>query len=356
MSPTPRLSVIIPAYQAEGYLPRTLAAVCDSDLPRDQYELIVVDDASRDQTSAVAARWADRVVTLADRPGGPAHARNRGAVLARGEWLLFVDADVVVHRDTLRRVDQAFTAAPGLVAVFGTYDDAPPTPGFVSQFRNLMHRYVHLQSAGVADTFWAGCGAVRREAFLAVGGFDASRYPRPQIEDIELGYRLRDAGGEIRVDAAIQGAHLKRWTFVGGTRTDLVDRGIPWVRLLHERGGVTADKNLNLKGGERFKTSLVGLGLLLLGLVPWLGAPAALGALALLALVVALNWAVLHWFVRLRGPLFAVGAAGFLVWYHFISGVAVVLGTLAHWRGRLGRPARQAAKPDSPPRALTSVE
>lgn len=356
MSAGPLLSVVIPAYQAEGYLPRTLGAVCSSDLPRDRYEVIVVDDASRDQTSAVAAQWADRVVTLAGAPGGPAHARNRGAVMARGDYLLFVDADVVVHPDTLRRVLEAFASAPDLVAVFGTYDDTPPTPGVVSQFRNLMHRYVHLQSAGQADTFWAGCGAVRRQEFLAVGGFDAERFRRPQIEDIDLGYRLRDAGGRIQVDATIQGAHLKRWTFRGGTRTDLIDRGIPWVRLLHERGGLTADKNLNLKGGERVKTCLVGLSLVLLMLAPWLGTAAVGGGLALLALVVLVNWATLQWFARLRGPRFAVGAAGFLIWYYFISGLAVIFGTLAHWRGRMLRPGRHAAASGSRPRALTSME
>jgi len=276
--------------------------------------------------------------------------------VARGEWLLFVDADVLVHPDTLRRVTEAFLADPDLVAVFGTYDDAPPTPGFVSQFRNLMHRYVHLQSAGPADTFWAGCGAVRRTEFLAVGGYDARRYPRPQIEDIDLGYRLRDAGGGIRVDVAIQGAHLKRWTFWGGTRTDLFDRGIPWVRLLHERGGLTADKNLNLKRGERFKTGLVGLGLLLCLLSPWLGFAAAAGGLTMLLFVVALNWPAVRWFTRLRGPGFAAAAAGCLVWYHFISGMAVVLGTSAHWLRKLRGMPTATREPGSSPSALTPVE
>jgi hypothetical protein len=75
--------------------------------------------------------------------------------------------------------------------------------------------------------------------FLAIGGFDTVRFPRPQIEDIELGYRLRDAGGRIVLDPTVQGTHLKQWTFWRMLRTDVIDRGIPWMRLLLERRGRT---------------------------------------------------------------------------------------------------------------------
>jgi hypothetical protein len=178
--------------------------------------------------------------------------------------LLFVDADVVVHGDTLRRVLDAFDADAGLGALFGAYDDAPAHPSFLSQYRNLLHRYVHLRGAGQADTFWAGCGAVRTDAFVEVGGFDAARFPRPQIEDIELGYRLRDAGHRIEIRPEVQAKHLKRWTFAGMLRTDLLDRGVPWMGLLLERRSGAGDgRNLNVGRLEKLKTGLVGLGLLM---------------------------------------------------------------------------------------------
>jgi len=334
MSPaTPRLSVIVPAYQGERLLPDTLAALAGSDLPREQWELVVVDDSSTDRTAEVARPWADRVIRLTGGPRGPAAARNEGAALSHGEWLAFVDADVRVHPDTLRRMLEATAGPRNLVAIFGAYDEAPPAPGFISQFRNLLHRYVHLRGAGEAATFWAGCGAVRRDAFEEVGGFDATRFPRPQIEDIDLGYRLRDRGGRIRIHPEIQGAHLKRWTFLGGFRTDLWDRGIPWIRLLHARGGLGGDSSLNLQGGERLKTTLVGLGLAALGLSPWAGPwCAALGA-GLLASVVVLNAPVLRWFAAQRGAWFAMRAAAMMLVYHLVSGLAVIVGTVAHLRG-----------------------
>jgi glycosyltransferase involved in cell wall biosynthesis len=141
-------------------------ALAASDLPREFWELIVVDDASTDGTAGLAAGYADAVIRLTGRPSGPSYARNRGAEVARGEVLVFVDADVCVHRDTLRRFAWVFVDEPGVDAAFGSYDDQPPAPGLVSQYRNLLHHHIHQQSAGEAETFWAGCGAVRRQVPL----------------------------------------------------------------------------------------------------------------------------------------------------------------------------------------------
>jgi glycosyltransferase involved in cell wall biosynthesis len=328
---TPLLSVIVPAHQGESVLPKTLGALAASDLPRDRWELIVVDDASSDKTSGVAAKWADRVIAAPGKPHGPGYARNRGVEASSGEWVVFIDADVVVHRDTLSRLAAIIAQRPDVDAIFGAYDDSPPAPGFLSQYRNLLHRRVHLQGAGEADTFWAGCGAVRRSAFMAIGGFDELRYPRPQIEDIELGYRLIDRGSHIVLEPQIQGAHLKKWVFWGSTRTDLFDRGIPWVRLLLERGNLGRRANLNLKGGERVKIALVWLALpLLVAAIVWRRPEAAIGAAFALLGVLLWNLPLLGWFARGRGPLFALAVVPMNLWYYLVSGLAVMLGTVQH--------------------------
>ena len=248
-------SVIVPAYRAADLLPDSLAALVASDLAREHWELIVVDDAGGDNTGEIAKRWADRVIILDGPPGGPGRGRNAGAAIARGSWLVFVDQDVRVHHDTLARIAANVERFPDLVAMFGTYDAHPAARGVLSEYRNLLHRKVHCAGAGNAETFWAGCGAVRREAFEAVSGFDTVRFPRGQIEDIDLGYRLRDAGGRILLDPGIQGTHLKRWTFSGMLRTDIRDRGIPWMRLLLERGGRQAAA-LNTGYAEQLKVAL----------------------------------------------------------------------------------------------------
>jgi glycosyltransferase involved in cell wall biosynthesis len=208
----PSLTVIVPATDSPPTLERCLAALDAADGPRP--EQVVVRESPR---------------------SGPAAARNQGAASAAGEVLVFVDADVEVHRDVLERIRAAFDADGELAALFGAYDDDPEPADPISRFSNLLHHHVHVTSPGPAETFWAGLGAVRADAFRAAGGFDAARFPDSAIEDVELGIRLREAGARIRLDPELQGRHLRRWTLRGMVRTDLLRRGIPWVELQLER-------------------------------------------------------------------------------------------------------------------------
>ena len=181
----PVISIIIPVYNSADHLRRCLAALRASDYPH--YECLVVDDGSTDESATVAAQLDARVLTLPGGPYGPAHARNEAAKAAEGDILFFIDADVVIHSDMLRKVAQAFEGDPSIAAVFGSYDTQPAENNFVSQYKNLFHHFVHQHANREATTFWTGCGAVRRAVFLALGGFDAQRYRRPSIEDIEFG-------------------------------------------------------------------------------------------------------------------------------------------------------------------------
>src|SRR3989442_4727279 len=114
------ISAVVPATNA----PPTLAMCTDAIRAAEEGpdELIVVED---------------------DSLPGPGAARNAGATRATGDVLVFVDADVVVHRDAFRRIRAAFDSDPDLTAIFGSYDDAPAADGVVSGFRNLLHHHVH---------------------------------------------------------------------------------------------------------------------------------------------------------------------------------------------------------------------
>jgi len=325
----PFLSVIVPAHQGARVLRQSLAALRASDLPSRLWELIVVDDASTDETSLVAAEYADTLVRLACKPRGPAYARNRGAEAARGDILVFIDADVCVHHDTLRRFADLFRSETTVAAAFGSYDARPPALGIVSQFRNLMHHYVHHRNPGDAETFWAGCGAVRRDAFFDVGGFNEWHYPRPQIEDIELGRRLRMRGHRIVLRPEIQGAHLKRWTFRNGIVTDFRHRGVPWMWLILAEGPNPAGGALNLRAVEKICTALVGFMIAALATAAFLRSTLPLtAAAAALAGVLALNHDFYRFFIRTRGPLFALAVIPLHLAYYTISGIAVFAGIL----------------------------
>jgi GT2 family glycosyltransferase len=221
------IAVVIPAGDAPPTLDRCLAAL------------------------AAGERQPDETVVQSEPAGaGPARARNAGAARSDAELLVFVDSDVEVHPDALARIERHFAADPGLAAVFGAYDQEPAAPGLTSRFRNLLHHHVHASSAGEAETFWAGLGAIRRDSFEAVEGFDEARFPRASIEDIDLGMRLRGDGHRILLDPAISGRHLKTWTPLSMVRTDFSRRGVPWMRLvLRESRGRTA---LNLGWRHRF--------------------------------------------------------------------------------------------------------
>lgn len=121
-----------------------------------------------------------------------------------------------------------FSRELDLAALIGSYDDAPGATNFLSQYRNLLHHYVHQTGNEEASTFWGACGAVRREVFLAMGGFDES-YRQASIEDIELGYRLKRAGLKILLCKALQVKHLKRWEAGSLLKADFCYRALPWT-------------------------------------------------------------------------------------------------------------------------------
>ncbi len=296
---SPSLAVVVPATDSPATLERCLEALRASDEP------------------------ADELVVVAEPAGaGPAAARNAGVERTGCDLVAFVDADVAVHPDALRRLRRAFATDSSLTAAFGSYDDRPEAPGAVSRFRNLLHHHVHTSSPGPAETFWAGLGAVRRDAFLAAGGFDAERYAAPAIEDIELGVRMRAAGAAIVLDPDVRGTHLKRWTLGTMVSTDLYRRGIPWVRLQLEAGEVSGSLNLSLRNRLSALVS-VAAALATLTRRPRTAAAAVTALIALNARFYAL-------LRRVGGLPLLLAGIPLHVLHHLVSALAVVLGSLSH--------------------------
>ena len=310
-----RLVAIVPAHDAAATLPACLRGLADAGFASD--EVIVVDDRSADRTAQIAGSFGAAVERIA--PDAPVHgaaaSRNRGAAATSADILVFVDADVVAKPGTRERVLRFFADHPDHAAVFGAYCDAPPAPGVVSRARNLLHRHVHRAGAGAggAETFWTGLGAVRRADFDAVGGFDPAQR---MMEDVAFGMALRRAGRLIRIDPSLEGTHLKRWTLSSMFRTDLVDRAIPWSRLILSKG---AADTLNVSSDGRRSVIASGAGVLALAALPF--APALGAACLALAGVVLIyaNRAFLCGLRRARGLGFAAGATGML-WAHYLAG------------------------------------
>lgn len=313
------LSFVVPFHRDLSCLSRCLTAL--DPLPPDS-ELIIAADGAVDDCREIAARHRARIVNVQKR-SGPAVARNVAASVAAGDVLVFVDADVVVSRTGLARIASIFHDQPQIAAVFGSYDDEPADPGFMSQYKNLSHSFIHRSSARRARTFWAGFGAIRRDVFANVGGFD-ERFGRPSVEDIDLGYRLNDAGYEVLLDPTLSACHLKRWTARSVIVSDIRDRGIPWTQLVLRYGVLSNDLNLRLE--HRWSVLLAYLALVssVLGFFDW----RFLVVLAmLLAGLTLINQRYFRFFYRKRGAAFTARVWFVHAFHHLYNGVSVAAGT-----------------------------
>jgi GT2 family glycosyltransferase len=321
-----RISIITPVHDGGEDFRACLAGLTACTPAAD--EIIVVADGGNDGSAALASAAGADVIEL-PAAAGPARARNIGAAAATGDVLLFIDADVVVPPGLPGRVTSYLRENPGIAAIIGSYDDAPGDPGFLSQYRNLLHHYVHQTSHEEASTFWCGCGAIRRTVFLELGGFNGG-FSDPSVEDIEFGYRLRRAGHRIRLAKALQVTHLKRWTALQLIRTDVFARAVPWTRLIIRSRVLPND--LNVRTSSRASVTLAFA--LALGLVasPWISWGAGMAGLSGLALL-ALNAGFYRFLWRMRGPLFTMAAVPWHWVYYLCAGAGFLIGAIQEMLG-----------------------
>jgi glycosyltransferase involved in cell wall biosynthesis len=285
-------------------------------------EIIVVNDGSTDAGATLVEQMTEVRLCHTNKQSGPGAARNLGATHAKGDYLWFVDADVVLADDA-GRVLQTFllslSSNDGIKAVIGSYDTQPQAQNFLSQYKNLVHHYYHQNAADAASTFWSGCGVIERTAFAGVEGFDVDRFPYPSCEDIDLGYRLRDEGVQIRLLKTLQGKHLKEWRFVNLLYTEVFRRALPWSTLMLERNGLSND--LNVGKVERLRAIAVFVTLACCIAVAF-GAFSPLLVAGCLGVLVIANWRFITFFYRQKGIAFTIGAFAYHQFYYVYSTLA----------------------------------
>lgn len=331
--PTPRISVIVPAYNAAATLDECLRRLTGNIAP--PFEVIVVDDCSTDDTAAIATAHGVRLVQLPTQSGA-AVARNVGASHALAETLFFVDADVMVEPDSIAHVLDVLDGDAGLSAMFGSYTAATVHTNFCSVYKNLMHHFTHQDGRPEAKTFWSGAGAIRTAAFWHVGGFNPADTRTADVEDIALGYRLGRAGFRIRLDRTLQVTHAKYYSFLSVIRSDVVHRAIPWTRLmLRER---VFQHDLNTSGGGLLSAlALFALPLLLVAAALttlW----ALLGVVGMLVAYLLLNRRLFLRFARYDRRLL-LPAVGMTALYYVCAAFGAGVGVLLYLRQPRATPA-----------------
>jgi succinoglycan biosynthesis protein ExoA len=217
----PLVSVVVPARDEERFLDRCLASIAGQRWPAECLEVVVVENGSRDRTRAVAEAWAardPRIRTVVCDATNQADAMNAGVRAARGEIVARVDAHSHIDEEYVAEVVAAFGRHPEAAGVGGAFLPAGET------LRERVAGLARSSRLGVGGGYGADrvahdhpvrtvqCGAYRREALLAVGGFDpAMAYG----EDEELNWRLRERGLEVMLCPALRQLYRPRGTLTG---------------------------------------------------------------------------------------------------------------------------------------------
>lgn len=243
---SPLISILIPVKDDSHNLDHVIAALNRSDLS--DVEVLICDDGSHPPVERnCSLESPDRFLLYRTGGCGPSRARNFLAQKAQGDYLFFLDSDTEPLDDTLTMVRRIIVEYPHLDGFIGSYDPSPREASVISRYKNLSHHFVHQNAAGRISTFWCGCGIIKRDVFVDAGGLNEA-YPHPSIEDVEFGMRISRTGKIVALFPGLQVRHLKNWTLVNWVKTDLVRRGIPWIRLMAARGQWLRELNFNAKG------------------------------------------------------------------------------------------------------------
>jgi cellulose synthase/poly-beta-1,6-N-acetylglucosamine synthase-like glycosyltransferase len=199
----PRISVVVPAFQAAATIEQCVLALLAQTLPREEYEVIVVDDGSSDDTATRAEKSGARVLRLA-RNMGPAASRNAGVAIARGELVVFTDADCEPTRQFLAALTDHLRD-PDIGGAKGVY--LSKQRALVARFVQYEYesRYRHTARQSTLDFVDTYACCFRRADLDQVGGFDSRLR---MCEDQELSFRLAEAGVRIRFAPDARTYHL----------------------------------------------------------------------------------------------------------------------------------------------------
>ncbi len=233
---TPHLSLVVPTYRATRQLRALLQSIAAQSYDPSQAEVIVVDDGTPgfdvDAWKGLAGEFALTVIHQ-QQNGGRAVSRNAGIQAARGEIILFLDGDMTVEADFLQAHELFHRHHPGCVAIGNIRwaPDVPDTP---------FMRYAGSRGVGRFDSgpvpykcFVTGNSSVPRKALQELGGFDEG-FSTYGGEDLELGFRLHQAGLEVHYESTAVSLHWG-WKGIQGMRESMATYGAGSLPLLLRR-------------------------------------------------------------------------------------------------------------------------
>jgi GT2 family glycosyltransferase len=313
-----RISVIIPNHNGSRTIGKCLGALCAS--VYDNFEVIVVDDASSDDSVAIIRRFPCQLVTL-DSHSGASKARNAGARAGSGDLLFFIDADCVVERDTLSLVNRAAQGRQQVVCG-GTYAKKAYDYTFFSTFQSVFIHYSETKRSE-PDYIASHAMLIDRRTFEQSGGFQEDFMPI--MEDVEFSHRLKRAGIKLAMDPTIMVSHIFNFTLMRSLG-NAFRKSRYWTAYSLKNRDLLTDSGTASLG---LKTNVVCLfaglvfGLLSLAFINRIF---LIPAILLLLLNISVNRNLFAAFYRAKGLSFALCAA---FYYILVYPVAVGAGSLA---------------------------
>jgi len=333
--PNSLISIVIPNYNGEETISLTLDSLEKQDF--NDFEVIIVDDGSRDDSVSLIRSLIDgkENYTLIDQPEnrGAAAARNAGGKRAKGNILMFIDSDIIINEDTVKKVSNFFKAHEDADAVVGLPDSRKSFSNWASQHFNLRihYNYIHLPER-IGHLYTSIC-ALKKKVFESVDGFNENMKSE---EDPELGFRLSDAGFVIYTDKTLSVHHYKHISFWGLMKNDF-KRSASRARLMLRRS-MTESLIKNSKGFISTPMSQVYATMVILMfwfsiIVGLFFPPAFIISPVCLLLFMKFFYNYLYFLVDLKGSLFAFITFLLLIIDMSVVGVGIAYGLLQYSLG-----------------------
>jgi len=320
LSATPFISVIIPNHNGEKTIGPCLEAACNSNYSN--FEVVVVDDCSTDDSIAIIAPYPCRLIRLSEH-GGASKARNAGAENSRGDVLFFIDADCLLQQDTLAKAASAYLESGPGVVIGGTYTWLPYDQNFFSIFQSIYIHYSETKNIQNPDYIATHAMLLQAEVFKTSGGFNEDFMPI--LEDVEFSHRLKRMGYRLRMEPDIQVQHIFNFNLKKSFRNGIRKTkywsiySIKNKDLLSDSGTASQELKFNVL------LCFVNLVLLLLALL-LNNRVIIVPALLLYGTNLYLNRNLIRAFLKTRGPYFAISA---VLYYTFIYPFAVGIGAFS---------------------------
>jgi len=239
-----RYSIIIPAFNSSKTIGRCIDSILNSEFS-EEYELIVVDDTSEDNTAEMAKKKGARVIRL-KKNRGPSGARNSGAKAAHHDTLIFIDSDIVLFSDTLQKIHR-FMQDTQYAAVSCNFHPLCEMKDAISRYKHMYMCYLLSKQPRIIAWTFTSTFAIRKDVFLDVGGFNEK--VRVNEDDL-LGKHLNEKGYRIALAKHIKVKHLHKYSLRRFIREEFTrSRTLAIMKLsdiIHGTGSMKQNNSQNM--------------------------------------------------------------------------------------------------------------